>query len=138
MPRKSSAGRKRRRSSSEQLFRTWIELRDLRDGSTRQLQLRVVTRVHLRSFAGGPQQPDQQLLILQDGAHTIEASQFDELVARLRERYPDGLYERYLHQERDVAAEQSRSAALNNLFEVYATVGLQEYLKNQFPRDQRR
>jgi hypothetical protein len=58
MPRKSPAGRKRRRSSSEQLFRTWVELRDLRDGSTRQLQLRVVTRVHLRSLAGGPQQPD--------------------------------------------------------------------------------
>ena len=135
MPRKSSARRKRRRSSSEQLFRTWVELRDLRDGSTRQLQLRVETSVHLRSLAGGPQQPDQQLLILEDGAHTIKASQSDDLFAQLRERYPNGLYERCLHQERDVAAEQSRSAALDSLFEIYATVGLEEFLKNQVPRE---
>jgi hypothetical protein len=135
MPRKSSARRNRRRSSSEQLFRTWVELRDLRDGSTRQLQLRVVTRVHFRSLAGGPQQSDQQLLILDDGAHTLKASQSDDLFAQLRERYPDGLYERYLHQERDIAAEQWRSAALDSLFEIYATVGVAEYLKNQVPRE---
>ncbi|GFE80265.1 hypothetical protein GCM10011487_22650 [Steroidobacter agaridevorans] len=134
MQRKSSDRRKRRRSSSEQLFRTWVELRDLRDGSTRQLQLRVETSVHLRSLAGGPQQPDQQLLILEDGAHTIKASQSDDLFAQLRERYPDGLYERYLHQERDVAAEQSRSAALDSLVEIYAIAGFDEYLKNQVPR----
>jgi hypothetical protein len=39
----------------------------------------------------------------------------DDLAAQLREKYPDGAYERTLHQERDFQAEERRSEAMNGL-----------------------
>ena len=41
-----------------------------------------------------------------------------ELAVQLRMRYPDGLYERTLHNERDRDAEQRRARAFNSLIDM--------------------
>jgi len=64
------------------------------------------------------QRPREDVLQLEDGCTTFEAKNLDDLVAQLRQRYPDGEYERTLHRERDRQAEQRRADAMHNLIEI--------------------
>jgi len=64
------------------------------------------------------QRPKEDVLQLKDGCTTLEAKSLDDLAAQLRQRYPDGEYERTLHRERDRQAEQRRADAMNNLVEM--------------------
>jgi hypothetical protein len=64
--------------------------------------------------------PDRELLRLQDDAETWEASDFDELRTRLREKYPNAAFERTLHYVRDHEAEERRERGLNGLISILA------------------
>ena len=60
----------------------------------------------------------EDVLQLQDGTTKLEAPNLQELAVQLRMRYPDGLYERTLHNERDRDAEQRRARAFNSLIDM--------------------
>ena len=72
----------------KRIYRYWVELPDLRDGSGRDLALAVITWTHIRRKKGEPQRPIEQVLRLQDYSAVIEATDIDDLAAQLRERYP--------------------------------------------------
>jgi len=88
-------------SEGGQMFRYRVELRDLRDGSTRALPLHTIVKIHIPTKKSEQQRPSQELLQLKDGAATLEAENFDDLVTQLRRKYPDEAYERTLRRERD-------------------------------------
>jgi hypothetical protein len=56
----------------------------------------------------------------QDDEETWEASDFDELRTRLRDRYPDTAFECTLHFVRDHEAEERRESALDGLISLLA------------------
>ena len=99
---------------SRRIFRHWVEIRDLRSGSVRQLQLKTMAKIHIPRKKNEPQRPREEFLALQDGAEELEAKNLDDLVGQLRHRYPDGAYERTLHWERD----RQREEAMNRLAEI--------------------
>jgi len=113
---------------SKQMFRYWVALLDLRNGSARDLPLKVITRIHF-SKRGEAQRPNEQILRLEDGAAILEAKDLDELAAQLRERYPDGSYERRLHSERDLQAEARWEHGMNQLIEIVAKSAYEELLR---------
>jgi hypothetical protein len=85
----------------QHIYRYWIELRDMRDGSVRVLPLQAFRRIHLPTKKGSPQLPNEDVLQIHDGAVAIEARDIDDLAARLRQKYPDVAFERFLRCERD-------------------------------------
>jgi hypothetical protein len=95
-----------------------VEVLELKNGSVRNLALGAVTKIHIPRRKSEPQRPREDVLQLKDGSTTLEAKSLDDLAAQLRQRYPDGEYERTLHTERDREAEQRRAAAMNNLTEI--------------------
>lgn len=101
-------------SESRRIFRHWVEIRDLRSGSVRQLPLKIIAKVHIPRKKNEPQRPREEFLALQDGAEELEAKNLDDLIAQLRQRYPDGAYERTLHRERD----RQREEAMDRLTEI--------------------
>jgi hypothetical protein len=111
---------------SKPIFRYWIELLDLRNGSTRDLPLKVLTRIHLSTKRNQAQRPNEVILQLEDGAAILEAKDLDELAAQLRQRYPDGSYERRLHSERDLQAEARWEHGMNQLIEIIAKSAYEE------------
>ena len=110
-----------KRLSDKEIFRHWVEVRELATGSVRKLPLTAVRLVCLKSGKKNePLPPDRELLRLQDDAETWEAESFDELKIRLRDKYPDGAFERTLHFVRDHEAEERRERALNGLISILA------------------
>jgi len=89
----------------EQIFRYWVEVLELNNGSVRKLPLSAVAKIHIPRRKKDPQRPREDVLQLKDGSTALEAKSLDDLAAQLRQRYPDGEYERTLHRERDRQAE---------------------------------
>jgi hypothetical protein len=106
------------RAIAEQSFRYWVEIRDLANGSVRNLPLLAVARVHIPRGKREAQKPTEEALQLKDGPATLEASNLEDLAAQLRARYPDCAYARALHQERDLDAVERRSKAINGLINL--------------------
>jgi hypothetical protein len=104
---------------TEQIFRYWVEIRELASGSVRTLPLNGVRKICLkRGKKDEPPIPDEEVLQLQDGAERWEAKTLDELRVRLRDKYPDAGFERTLHYVRDREAEERRERALNGLMDL--------------------
>jgi hypothetical protein len=103
---------------SKQIFRHWVEVRELKTGSVRQLPLTTVVSISLAPKRLEPQCPRKEVLQLTDGSATIEAKDLDDLAAQLRQKYPDQAYVRTLHRQRDPEAEKRRADAINKLSEV--------------------
>lgn len=116
---------------SKRIYRHWVELRDLRDGSTRDLPLTAVKRIHLPRKKGDRLEPDHQLLRLQDNSVVLEGRDIEDIAAQLRHRYPDETHERFLHRERDCKAEQRKAEALDGLIEILAKAAVHELLREQ-------
>jgi PAS domain-containing protein len=119
------------RPENQQRYRYWVEIRDLRDGSVRNLPLHAQRLVHLSRKRGEPPHPDQQLLRLQDDNTVIEAQGLDALATQLRSRYPDETHERRLHWERDREAEQRYANALDALSELVVEACMNDLLPEQ-------
>ena len=110
-----------KRLSDKGIFRYWVEVRELASGSVRKLPLTAVRVICLkRGKKNEPLLPDRELLRVQDEGETWEASNFDELKCRLRDRYPDAAFERTLHYVRDHEAEERRERGLNELIGILA------------------
>jgi hypothetical protein len=111
-----SGGKKQKiGAQGEEIYRYWVELRDVQSGSICKLSLRSVVRVRIPRKKNEPPTPREEILQLQDDAGPIEAKSLDQLATQLRERYPDECYVRTLHRERDREAEERRRGALNGL-----------------------
>jgi hypothetical protein len=110
-----------KRLSDKGIFRYWVEVRELASGSVRKLPLTAVRVICLkRGKKNEPLLPDRELLRVQDEGETWEASKFDELKCRLRDRYPDAAFVRTLHYVRDHDAEERRERGLNELIGILA------------------
>ncbi len=103
----------------KQVFRYWVEIRELASGQVRTLPLNGVRKICLkRGKKNEPPTPDEDVLELKDGADTWETKNLDELRVRLREKYPDESFERTLHYVRDREAEERRERALDGLMNL--------------------
>jgi hypothetical protein len=111
------------------IFRHWVEIRDLRDGSVRTLPVHAMTLVPLGGRPGDTPEPAEQLLRLQDDITVFEATDFEELAEQLRSRYPDQTHERHLHRERDPEAEQRQAAAMRSLVELLVEATVKDVLR---------
>jgi hypothetical protein len=110
-----------KRLSDKRIFRYWVEVRELASGSVRKLPLTAVRLLCLKTGKRNePLLPDRELLWLQNDEETWEASDFDELKIRLRDKYPDATFARTLHFVRDHEAEERRERALNGLISILA------------------
>jgi hypothetical protein len=85
--------------------------------------LSAAAKIHIPRRKKAAQRPRESVLHLKDGSTTLDAKSLDDLAAQLRQRYPDGEYERTLHRERDRQAEQRRAHAMNNLIEILVAFG---------------
>jgi hypothetical protein len=107
--------RKKRKSAKktepESLFKYWIEVRNLQDDTIQRLPLTSVIKVALIE----PTPPRKRVLQIKDDQGILEAEQFEDLRVQLRQRYPDERFERTLHWERDIEAEQRRDNVLRML-----------------------
>ena len=130
MPRKKRSGATEV-PSERQIFRYWIEIRELNAGSTRELPLGEITIIHLPMKKNQPRMPDQHVLKLEDGSSKLEFESFDRLVADLRRMYPDGAYERRLYKVRDREAEQRHADAMNGLIEILAKAVVDDYFHEE-------
>jgi hypothetical protein len=115
----------------QQIYRYWIELRDLRDGGVRELPLKGLKRIHLPTKKGAPQPPDEVVLQLEDDAEVIDARDIDDLAAQLRLKYPNGAFERFLRRERDREAERLKAEAMDGLIRLLAKAALDDLLHEQ-------
>jgi hypothetical protein len=111
---------------SQPIYRYWVDVTDRRDGSVRTLPLGAVQRIHLVAGKGEAPRPTEQVLQLKDPAGVLEAKNLDELVAKLRERYPDATHERFLRREHDPEAEQRRAAAMDGLIDLMVDAVLRD------------
>jgi hypothetical protein len=108
-----------KRLSDKKIFRYWVEIRELANGAVRKLPLSAVRLICLkRGKKNESPLPDRELLRLQDGDETWEASDFEELKTRLRDKYPDAAFERTLQYVRDQEAEERREEALDGLMRI--------------------
>lgn len=123
--------RKKDLPESKRIYRYWVELRDLRDGSTRDLPLGAVTWIHLPRRKGDRQEPDQQVLRLQDNSLVLEGKDIEDIAAQLRQRYPDETHERFLHRERDYESEKRKAEALEGLMELLAKAVVDDLVREQ-------
>jgi hypothetical protein len=120
-------------SDNKKIFRYWVEVRDLTNGSARKLPLIAIAKIHIPRSKKETQRPTEEVLQLKDGSATLEAKSIDELAAQLGARYPDGKYERTLHQERDRESEERRAEAMNQLIKILAEAAVQKILNNGVP-----
>lgn len=105
-------------AQSKQIFRHWVEVRDLKTGVVRQLPLKTVVKICFAPKRAEPECPRQEVLQVADGSATIEAKDLGDLAAQLRQKYPDDAYVRTLHRQRDTEAEVQRTEAINRLSEI--------------------
>jgi hypothetical protein len=118
--------------SEKQIFRYWVEVRDLKSGSVRKLPLTTWKVICLkRGKKNEPALPDRELLRLEDDEETWESESFDELRTRLRDRYPDAAFERTLHYVRDHEAEERREQALNGLISILAEAAVADWMSKE-------
>jgi hypothetical protein len=118
--------------SDKKILRYWVEIRDLKSGSVRELPLTAVRLVCLKRGKKNERPlPDRELLRLQDGEETWEADTFDELRTRLRDEYPDAAFERTLHYVRDHEAEERRERALNGLISILAKSAVDDLIAEE-------
>lgn len=82
------------------VYRYWVELRDWRDGSVRELPLQAFKLIHLSARKGGPQLLDEVEPRVQDGGEVLKARDIDGIATQLRRKYPDETHERFLRSER--------------------------------------
>jgi hypothetical protein len=129
MARTSTSAKDKRSMHARQVFRYWVELRDLENGSTRNLPLTAIAKIHIPRKRNEAQRPSEEILQLHDNSVIIEAKNLDELAAQLRQKYPDEAYERTLHRERDHEAEQRRADAMNSLIEILAKSVAEQLLR---------
>jgi hypothetical protein len=126
--RKTTEKRRTELPDREQIFRYWVEVRDLTNGSVLSLPLSAVARIHIPRKKNEAQKPREEILRLQDGSAILEAISLDDLAAQLRQRYPDSGYERTLHRERDRDAEERRADAMNQLIRILAEAVVRDTL----------
>lgn len=81
-----------RKLNREEVFRYWVEVRELATGSVRKLPLMPVRLV------------------------CLEGGKKNELRARLRDKYPDAAFERTLHYVRDHEAAERREEACTSSY----------------------
>ena len=111
----------RARFNNEKILRYWVEVREVVTGSVRKLPLTAVRLICLKRGKKNEKPiPDKELLQLKDDAEIWEADTFDELRARLRDKYPDAAFERTLHYVRYQEAEERREKALSELLDILA------------------
>jgi len=115
---------------AEQIFRYWVEVRDLTNGSVSNLPLSAFARIHIPRKKNEAQKPREEILRLQDGSTILEAISLDDLAAQLREKYPDSGYEQTLHRERDRDAEERRAEAMNQLIRILAEAAVKDILND--------
>jgi hypothetical protein len=119
-------------TNEKQIFRYWVEIRELATGEVRTLPLAAVVKISLAGRKKNePPIPNEEVLQLKDGAETWEAKTFDELRARLREKYPDAAFERTLHYVRDREAEERRERALNGLMDLLAKAAVDKMIEEE-------
>ena len=116
---------------SQHVYRYWVEIRDLRDGSVRELPLQALKRIHLATKKGTARLPDEVVLQLQDDSTVLEAKDIDDLAAQLRVRYPDETYERFLRRNATIEAERRKADALNGLIELLARAAIEDVRREQ-------
>lgn len=122
-----------KRLNKKEIFHYWVEVRELASGSVRTLPLTAVRLVCLkRGKKNEPPIPDRELLRLQDDAETLEVATFDELRARLRDKYPDAAFERTLHYVRDREAEERREKALSELIDILAKRVVEDLIAEEY------
>jgi hypothetical protein len=121
--RKSKAGKDL--PESAQMFRCFVDVRDLRDDSTRSLPVRTVIKLRLSTKKNDPPGPREEVVQIEDGAATFEGNTFDELVPQLRLKYPDGSYERTLRRERNYQAER----AMKELTDLIVKAAVEKLLR---------
>jgi hypothetical protein len=126
--RKTTEKRRAELPKGEQIFRYWVEVRDLTNGSVLNLPLSAVARIHIPRKKNEAQKPKEEILHLQDGSAILEAVSLDDLAAQLRQKYPDSGYERTLHRERDRDAEERRAEAMNQLIKILAEAVVRDTL----------
>jgi hypothetical protein len=117
------------RPESQRIYRYWVEIRELRDGSVLNLPLTALRLVQLDGKRAESPQPDEQRLRLHDDATVIEARDRDELAATLQSKYPDATHERRLYWERDPEAEQRYAGALDALMELVVEAVVNDVLR---------
>lgn len=123
---------KAKKLSDKGIFRYWVEVRDLATGSVRKLPLTAVKVICIKAGKKNePLPPNRELLQLKDGEETWEAETFDELRARLRDKYPDAAFERTLHYVRDKEAEERRERALDGLIRILAKAAVDDWIAEQ-------
>lgn len=120
---------------NRRIFRYWVEVREVTDGSVRNLPLTAIAKIHIPRRKKEAQRPTEEILQLKDGSATLEAKSLDDLAAQLRDRYPDGAYERTLHQERDCEAEVRRAEALHQLAKIVAEAVVRDILEKGCAED---
>jgi hypothetical protein len=123
---------KAKKLSDKQIFRYWVEVRELATGTVRTLPLSGVRLICLkRGKKNEPLPPNRELLQLQDGEERWEAETFEELRTRLRDKYPDAAFERTLHYVRDHEAEERHERALSGLISLLAKAAVDYYIAEQ-------
>lgn len=110
---------------SAQMFRYFVDVRDLRDDSTRTLPVRTVIKLRIPTKKNDPPGPREEVVQIEDGAAPLEAKSFDELIPQLRLKYPDGSFERTLRRERDYQAEN----ALRELISLIAKAAVEKHMR---------
>jgi hypothetical protein len=113
---------------AEQIFRYWVEVRDLTSGSVNNLPLSAFARIHIPRKRKEAQKPREEILRVQDGSAILEAISLDDLATQLCQKYPDSRYERTLHRERDREAEERRAEAINQLIRILAEAAVKDIL----------
>jgi hypothetical protein len=116
---------------SQRIYRYWVELHNRSDGSVRVMPLGGIKRIHLVPGKGEARHPDEVVLQVQDESTVIEAKDLEDLAAQLREKYLDEMYERFLHQERDVEAERRKAEAMDGLIQLLADAVVEDILRQE-------
>jgi hypothetical protein len=114
---------------NKRIFRCWVEMRELKTGSVRELPLNSVRKIYIPRKKNDPGKPDEDVLELIDGLESLEAKNLDDLAAQLRQRYPDAAYERRLFTVRDREAEKRRAQAMEGLMQIIAEAAVEELLR---------
>ncbi len=121
-----------KRLSDKQIFRYWVEARELATGSVRKLPLTAAKVICLKTGKKNePLPPARELLQLQDGEEKWEVETFEELRTRLRDKYPDAAFERTLHYVRDHEAEERHERALSGLISLLAKAAVDDLIAEQ-------
>ena len=122
---------KNQRLGVEPLFRCWVEVLARNSGVVRILPVNGIVKIPLIATTGDPQRLSQEVLQLRDGAVILEARNLEDLATQIRRRYPNSDYRRSFHQERDLAAEECRSGAVDRLITLIAEQVAQSMLEEQ-------